>query len=106
VKFSHPASRYAVIGVAAVVDVASGTCRAARVAIGGLLPAPARCPAVERTLTGQRVSAETTRRAAGEVAKALGDSTMGDIFASAAYRAAVAPVYVARALTTAIARAA
>jgi carbon-monoxide dehydrogenase medium subunit len=35
VKFSHPASRYAVIGVAASVTMAGNTCSAARIAIGG-----------------------------------------------------------------------
>ena len=37
-KFAHPASRYAVLGVAACITVANGTCSAARIALGGLLP--------------------------------------------------------------------
>ena len=37
-KFSHPASRYAVVGAAALVTMAQRTCSAVRVAIGGLLP--------------------------------------------------------------------
>src|ERR1700681_1015292 len=41
VKFSHPASRYAVIGVAATLSVADGKCTAAAVALGGLVPRPA-----------------------------------------------------------------
>src|SRR5260221_5865783 len=40
VKFRHPASGYAVLGVAAVVSVADGTVAAAQVAIGGVRPAP------------------------------------------------------------------
>src|SRR6266849_570244 len=40
VKFSHPASRYAVIGVAAGVSVTGGKCTAASVAVGGLVPRP------------------------------------------------------------------
>ena len=67
VKFSHPASRYAVLGVAAVVSVADGTCTSARVAIGGLLPAAVRCSDVERTIEKQRISSETVSRAAAEV---------------------------------------
>jgi len=39
VKFSHPASRYAVIGVAATLSVAGGKCTAAAVALGGLISA-------------------------------------------------------------------
>ena len=105
VKFSHPASRYAVIGAAAIVSVSGGVCSAARVAIGGLLPAPARCPSVERALAGQRLSPDVVRRAAASVSDALKDDVIGDIFASAEYRAAVTPVFVTRALLAAAGRA-
>ena len=107
VKFSHPASRYAVIGAAALVTVSGGkggTCSAARVAIGGLLPAAVRCPDVERALEQQRLSADSVARAANEVSRVLNDEVMGDVFASADYRRAMAPVYVGRALTSASAR--
>jgi carbon-monoxide dehydrogenase medium subunit len=104
VKFGHPASRYAVIGVAAVLTVKDGAFTDARVAIGGLLPAASRCIAVERALKGQRVSASDMSRVAAEVKGVLND-VLGDIYASAEYRSAMAPVYVERALTTALARA-
>src|SRR5262245_62961256 len=35
-KFAHPASRYAVVGVAAAVTVLAGVCKTARVTAGGL----------------------------------------------------------------------
>ena len=41
-KFSHPASRYAVIGVAATVELRGGTVGNVAVALGGLVPAAAR----------------------------------------------------------------
>jgi aerobic carbon-monoxide dehydrogenase medium subunit len=103
-KFSHPASRYAVLGVAAVVSVADGICTSARLAIGGLLPAPVRCSDVERTIEKQSISSDRVSRAAAEVQRVLNDDVMGDIFASADYRKAMAPVYVARALTSAFSR--
>ena len=106
VKFRHPASGYAVLGVAAVVSVTDGACTAARVAIGGLLPAPLRCTDVERTIEKESISPESVRRGAAEVERMLNDDVMGDIFASAAYRKAMAPVYVARALTSAFSRSA
>ena len=106
VKFRHPASGYAVVGAAAVISIADGTVTAARVAIGGLLPAAVRCGAVERAIERQRVGAESVARAAAEVQGALNDDVMGDIFASAEYRKAMAPVYVGRALTSAASRAA
>src|SRR5262245_38989017 len=39
-KFAHPASRYAVIGVAAVITSSGNKCTAARVAVGGMVPSP------------------------------------------------------------------
>jgi len=101
VKFVHPASRYAVIGVAVSVTVASGKCQSASVAVGGLVPKPVRLSAVEKALTGQALSAETIASAAGNVSKDLGGDVLGDIFASAEYRRAVAPVWVKRALAAA-----
>ena len=104
VKFSHPASRYAVIGVAASVTVAANQCSAARVAIGGLVPSARRATTVETALVGKALDTATMTAAAGQVRSDLGDVT-GDIFASASYRAAVAPVYVKRAIAAAAARA-
>jgi carbon-monoxide dehydrogenase medium subunit len=105
VKFRHPASRYAVIGVAATVTVAGNVCSAARVALGGLLPHANRAGAVEKALTGKPLDASAIANAAAQTGSALGDDVTGDIFASAAYRKAVAPVYVKRAIAAAAARA-
>ena len=104
VKFSHPASRYAVVGAAAAVTLAAGTCRGVRVAVGGLVPAAQRAPNVERSLTGQQPSDSAIAAAASQASQDLGEVN-GDIFASADYRRAVAPVYVKRALSAAVARA-
>jgi carbon-monoxide dehydrogenase medium subunit len=105
VKFSHPASRYAVIGVAALVTVAGNACSAARVALGGLLPHASRATAVEKALTGKPLDTSAIANAAAQAGSDLGDEVTGDIFASAAYRKAVAPVYVKRAIAAAAARA-
>ena len=112
-------SRYAVIGVAASITLAGRgwlsaltgqgkgdpTCGEAAVAIGGLVPAPARCGAVEGALAGQPLKAETFVAAADAVGGDLGGDLLGDVFASAEYRKAVAPVYVRRALAAAAERA-
>jgi carbon-monoxide dehydrogenase medium subunit len=105
VKFSHPASRYAVIGVAARVTVQNGSCSNARVALGGLLPHARRAPSVERALVGTRADTQTIAAAAAAVTADLGADVTGDIYASAEYRAAVAPVYIKRAVAAAVARA-
>ena len=105
VKFAHPASRYAVIGAAAFVSMEKDRCRAARVAVGGLLPHATRAKAVETALVGKPGTAATIEAAAAQLHADLGDQVSGDIFASAEYRAAVSPVYVKRAVAAAAARA-
>lgn len=105
VKFKHPASGYAVMGAAALVTVKDGTCSDARVALGGLLPHARRMPAVEKALTGTRTGAAAVAAASTQVRADLKDDVIGDIYASAEYRTAMAPVYVARAVAAAVARA-
>jgi carbon-monoxide dehydrogenase medium subunit len=105
VKFSHPASRYAVIGVAASVTVANNQCASARIALGGLVTHARRAAAVEQALVGKGLETAAITAAAGQVGSDLGRDVTGDIFASASYRAAVAPVYVKRAIAAAAARA-
>jgi carbon-monoxide dehydrogenase medium subunit len=100
-KFVHPASRYAVIGVAAVLTSTGGKCSAARVAVGGMVPMPLRATSVEGALSGQELSAENIAKAAASVSEDFSDDVLGDIFASEEYRRAVAPVWVKRALTQA-----
>jgi carbon-monoxide dehydrogenase medium subunit len=76
------------------------------VAVGGLLPHAKRLPSVERALTGQAPTDANLATAAEEwMAVDLGTEITGDIYASAEYRAAVAPVYVKRALAAAAAKA-
>ena len=105
VKFSHPASRYAVVGAAAAITLESATCAAASIAVGGLVPNARRATRVERALIGRGTSEADLAAAAAEVQHDLGEDVSGDVFASADYRRAVAPVYVKRALAAAVARA-
>ena len=104
-KFSHPASRYAVIGVAVTVELRGDTVGRVAVAVGGLTPAPRRAGAVEQALSGQAPSADAIARAAAAVSNDLGADVLGDVYASAEYRRAMAPVCVKRALTAALKRA-
>ena len=105
-KFSHPASRYAVIGVAASVSISAGSCTGAAVAVGGLVPTPCRAASVEQALTGQVLTPEVIATASQAVSNDVGDDPLGDIFASGEYRKAVAHVYVGRAVAAAAERAA
>jgi aerobic carbon-monoxide dehydrogenase medium subunit len=104
VKFTHPASRYAVVGVAACVALQNDKCAAARVAIGGATPSARRASQVEQAIVNQPPSAEAIAQASSRAAADLGDDVLGDVFASADYRKAVTAVYVKRALTAAFAR--
>jgi carbon-monoxide dehydrogenase medium subunit len=104
-KFEHPASRYAVIGVAAAITLSAGKCTAAEVAIGGCVPKPVRAATVEKALIGQSLSAETIANASRQVIQDLGPDIIGDLYASADYRKSVSPVWVKRAVTAAGARA-
>ena len=105
-KFSHPASRYAVVGAAATLTAGGGSCTSAAVVVGGVTAAPARCGSVEAALVGQPLSADAIAAAAASAGNDLGDDLLGDVFASGEYRKAVTPVYVQRALAAAAERAA
>jgi carbon-monoxide dehydrogenase medium subunit len=103
-KHRHPASSFAVVGVAAVVEVEEGKCQSVRVALGGATAHPIRATAAEKLLTGQRPDAGSIAAAASKVAGAIVDP-IGDLYASGEYRLHLATVLARRALTTAVARA-
>ena len=67
-KFAHPASRYAVIGAAALITVEDGTCTAARVAIGGCCRARVARGRWRSALIGKPATDKTIAAAAGAVA--------------------------------------
>ena len=105
VKFPHPASRYAVVGAAAVVAVQGGRCASSSVVVGGVEATPTRASSVESALSQSDVSDEGLDAAATAVAGDFQGDPMSDIFASAEYRQAMAAVYVGRALKAAVSRA-
>jgi len=104
-KLFNPASRYAMVGAAASVTVANGTCSAASVAVGGLTAKATACPSVAAALVGKALDADTIAAAAAAVSNDLGDDIIGDMHASADYRRSMAPVFVKRALMKAAERA-
>lgn len=104
-KFAHPASRYAVVGAAAVLTMAGGACSRAIIVVGGATATPARLSSVEAALTGTTLSPEVVAAASARAAGDITGDLMGDLFASAEYRRHLAGIYVARAVTAAAARA-
>lgn len=104
-KFPHPASGFAVVGVAAVIQMDSrGHCERVRVGVTGVAPVPFRARQVEERLTGRAPEADTLAEAAA--AAADGVEVNADLFAPADYRAHLARVFVRRALASAAERAA
>ena len=102
-KFPNPASRYAIVGAAAVVTVdGSGVCQKASVGLNGVTGKPVAAVSVEQALTGKRLNDQTIQEAAAKAAEGL--EPLGDIFASAPYRAHLAQVYTKRALARASGR--
>jgi carbon-monoxide dehydrogenase medium subunit len=100
-KFRHPASGFAVVGVAAVVTRKNGKIDHATVGITGVAENAYRAKAVERALENQPSSAIAWAAAhAAEKVEALSDT-----FASAEYRRHIAEVYTRRALEAAYAAA-
>lgn len=105
-KMFNPASRYAVVGAAAVVGLGDdGSCTECTVAVGGLTPSAMVLDAVGSALVGKPVTEENAEAAASAAAEAVGDDVMGDLYAGADYRREVLPVFVTRALLTAASRA-
>jgi carbon-monoxide dehydrogenase medium subunit len=103
-KLHQRASRYAIIGVAAALDVSSGRIRAARIGLTGAGPHAIRLTKVEEALAGQALSKETIEAAAALAGTEL-KAVSADIHASEEYRRAMIPVFTRRALKRALARA-
>ena len=102
VKHAHPASRYAVVGVAAVVGVEGGSCTSARVVVGGATASPVTVPVDD--LVGEAPTAEAIAAAATRAREAL-SSPLDDGYASGEYRLHLVEVTARRALASAVARA-
>ena len=92
----------AVAGAAAAVSLDGPRVESARVALIGLAPTPCRAPSVEAALSGSEASVGI-EAAAQAVENDI--APIGDIHGSEEYRRRVAPVVVARALRSALARA-
>ncbi|MBA2595383.1 MAG: xanthine dehydrogenase family protein subunit M [Chloroflexia bacterium] len=101
-KFRHPASGYAVVGVAAVVTTGSdGNVASARIAITGAPSKATRASESEQLLQGKKLNDESIAAAAAAAANGL--DINGDHFASEEYRRHLVGVLTGRALTRAAA---
>ncbi|HEY7356726.1 MAG TPA: xanthine dehydrogenase family protein subunit M, partial [Ktedonobacterales bacterium] len=104
VKHPHPASHYAVVGVAAVVTRdASGNCTGCRIGITGAGPKAVRARTAEAALVGKALTADNIAAAAAHAADGM--DFLSDSYASENYRKHLVQVYTKRALATAAERA-
>jgi carbon-monoxide dehydrogenase medium subunit len=103
-KLVQPASRYAIVGVAAYVKLgADGNVAAARIAVTGAGPKATRQSTAEAALVGS--SGDEAAVAAASAASGDDMDYLGDIHASEEYRRAMVKVYTRRALAKALERA-
>lgn len=103
VKMHHPASGFAVVGVAASLTLGDNGCEHASVGVTGVSSKAYRAQGVEGALRGARLDGQTIANASSHASD--GVDLNGDVFASDDYRRHLAQVYTRRALETAVKRA-
>src|ERR1051326_2212007 len=99
-KVPHPASGFAVVGIA--VDVTlndAGSCKAARIGVTGVGVKAYRAQGVEAALAGKNLDAQTITAAAAHVCDGVDPNA--DLYASGEYRCHLAQVHTRRALEAA-----
>ncbi|GAA1262767.1 xanthine dehydrogenase family protein subunit M [Pseudonocardia aurantiaca] len=103
VEFARGYGNFAIVAVAAVVEVADGRVASASITLGGVGPTAVRATAAEELLTGAAVAAVDI--AAVAEAAVAGLTPAGDVHASAVIRTDLARVHVRRALELSLSRA-
>ena len=102
-KLHQRASRFAIVGVAAALEVRDGMIATARIGLTGASSSPFRLANVEAALTGRSATSGTLSAATGIAGDGVEDLNE-DIHASADYRRAMIRVFTRRALDGALAR--
>ena len=101
VKMHHPASGFAVVGVAANLALnGAGKCQGASIGITGVAARAYRPAGVESALNGATLNDGTIASAATHASDGI--DVNGDLFASADYRKHLAEVYTRRAISAAM----
>lgn len=104
VKFRHPASGFAVVGVAvSLIKDASGKCQSAGIGITGVGAKAYKATGVENALKGAALDDKSLHAAAAHAAD--GVNVNSDLFASSEYRKHLAETYTRRAIEEAVSRA-
>ncbi|HET9180767.1 MAG TPA: xanthine dehydrogenase family protein subunit M [Candidatus Angelobacter sp.] len=102
-KFRHPASGFAVVGIAVSLTTEGSKCAACSVGVTGVAGKAYRAGGVERAMKGAALDGKTLAAAADHAADGVEPNS--DLFASGDYRRHLAQVYTRRALETAASKA-
>ena len=102
VKLYQKASHYAIVGIAAVLDVKGGKIQSARIGLTGATTHAVRLTKLEQALAG--ATKETVEKAAADAGAEL-QTVNSDIHAGEEYRRAMVGVFAKRAVLAALARA-
>jgi carbon-monoxide dehydrogenase medium subunit len=103
-KLHQRASHFAIVGVAAALDVSKGVIQSARIGLTGACSHATRLAEVEQALAGKPLSPDSIEAASRVAGKSVTDVN-SDLHASADYRRAMIPVFTKRALMRAMERA-
>jgi len=101
VKFPHPASRYAIVGVAVCLKMNGDVCEQANVAVGGATVKAVKCAGAEAALSGSSLDDAAVDAAAAALKDDIADWLAGDIAYPESYRSAMAGVFLKRAISAA-----
>ena len=102
-KFFNPSSRYAVVGVGALVSKSNGSCFSCRIGVTGAADHAFRASVAEETLQGSDLGDDAVAASAAKVAD--GQEMLSDLSASANYRTHLCGVMAKRAIVEAASRA-
>src|SRR5262249_4501158 len=103
-KLHQRASHFAIVGVAAALQVSGGAIQSARIGLTGAASHAIRMSEVEAALAGKSASRETMQAAPRNAGYKMQDVN-SDILDTAEYRRAIVGVFAERALTRALERA-
>lgn len=101
--FPHPASGFAITGVAAVVTVVDGQVSRAAIGVTGAAESPYRATAAEQAISGTKGDAQAIAASAAKAAEGI--TALADLVASAEFRRHLVEVHARRAITRALERA-
>ena len=102
-KLHQKASHYAIVGIAAALEMDGNTCRAARIGVTGASTHAQRLTNVEELLAGRELTQANIDAAAAVAGETL-DDVNSDIHASEEYRRAMVKVFTRRAIEQAARR--